>query len=198
MREEPREADVTALAGFALTTEQMLLVEAGIWVLTAGRVYPEILKVLSSQPGLFIMPMVGHANVAGYFQAFGSQVTIGPQEASPPEASEIDSFLRELASLGIRVVNPREISSYVTHHNELLTIVADVAKRVRRRFASMSLTLELTRDPEANEARTLLLYLRPGVFDDKLFEYVADWNDEIAIRMAKSKAWFLMNLDLRR
>lgn len=107
-------------------------------------------------------------------------------------------LLKELAGLGIAVVDSVAVQEYLDRYSELLPIVSQSAKEICRTLPNAPLRLELMYDPEDSQAETLVLYIQPQRVDQSLFNNLQDWNHKVAMALTSSAAWFLVDLDLRR
>ncbi len=107
------------------------------------------------------------------------------------------SLIKDVAGLGIRVVNPAEVLDYLNEHPDLVPVVDQMAQETRRAMPDAGTRLELVEDPEDAGARTLILYLQPREVDDSFFKSLDAWNKSIAHALHFSDAWFIATLDIR-
>lgn len=122
------------------------------------------------------------------------------RETRPRSSAALRELEARFQDLGVQVARPEATWSYVRQHKDLPDLLTEAARAVRNELPDVPLALELVPDPEVEDAEgdTLVLYLRPKKVTSKLFVQLEGWNKLVAHRTAHSKAWFIVNLDLRK
>lgn len=112
VQEEPEDELIIAPSRPVLISGQGLSLDARRWALVAGRGYPEIPGILSSQPDPFITSALSSANIITVFMpAFQSHDWQNwPSLTMAPSADMVEEVHIELPPKKVRIVQARVVS----------------------------------------------------------------------------------------
>jgi hypothetical protein len=104
----------------------------------------------------------------------------------------------QLARLGIRVPDVREVAAYLDQHPDLARRLPTIGAEMRQAFGpGVELSLELYQDPEMAD-RCLTMYVRQDKYAPDFFERIQAVSERFDHDLEGSAGYFLVTTDFAR
>ena len=124
-------------------------------------------------------------------------VTQRATERSPGPSPALEAVLGEVTSLGVLVPDPDEVRVYLSEHPDMADLTRRVcAKAMARLGTAAQVSLEVYRDPEADE-EDLAVYFRQRQYDEGIMAAIDGVWPEYARDLANTSGYIMLTTDFQ-
>jgi hypothetical protein len=107
---------------------------------------------------------------------------------------QVWAVLKQLQTLGFIISRPDEVNEYLLQFPDLLDIIAEIARKVRRQFPEAQLLLNVYRDPEV-EDQFLVVYARFNNYGDFVLKKIKEVRRGFHEILSRRKGRLLLTTD---